>query len=622
MPAESKKPNLSAVRALVADAEPVRSVRAFAGDPEPGKPLNGVVPGQWTPDNLGLPPDCPVVPLGVDGKTSWYLDTIGQLCAYEKPYSKADTIDLFRGRDGYLKWAWPRWKQNLTVETWDNDAARDALVAAAAAKGPWHAVEKVHGRGAWIGADGGLVLHCGDHLVIGGRREPPGEYDGHVYPTRPPIPRPWPQPIEETQNPAKLLRPLFASWNWARPDVDPHLLLGWIGCAFLGAALPWRSMAFITGDKGSGKSTLQEILKDLLGDWLVSTTNTTAAGIYQRIGQDSLPVGVDEFEGRAENTKAKALIELARQASSGGLMLRGGDRHSGVEFQARSAFIFSSINTPPMEPQDYSRFALLQLHELPRGQAPPDIDPQSLGIIGRCILRRLVDEWPRYRDTLEAYKGELANAGMDGRGQMTFGTLLACADLIEFSGWDEARLKAPVAGDLKPWSEVLAVNTMVEFEGAIANWRACLDHLLSVPVEAWRNGVRTTVGQVVEAWMKDTTSFENDITKVRTILSQAGLGLQRVEREDWLVIPNQNPLTRKLFEGTKWAGDLGSSVWSGALRQAPRGDVHETGQCKVNGVKSRCVLIRLSALYGDGGIMQDETAPVNTSHPDPMMAGK
>jgi hypothetical protein len=617
------KPNYAAVRALVTDAQPVAAVsRRFTGDPEPGSPRGETMPGQWAPDALGLPPDCPVVPLGVDGSISWFIDPIGQLYQYVKPYGQADTLELFRGRHLYLYWAWPKFRGQTSdgspdVDGWKNEKARETLIAAATAKGPWSSVEKVRGRGAWLADNGGLILHTGDQLIVNGQKKPPGEYGGHVYPTRPQVPRPWPQPVEPAQNPAKLLRPLLRSWAWSRPDIDPQLLLGWIGAAFLGAALPWRPTVFINGDKAAGKSTLQELIKRLLGDALIQAADTSGAGIYQRVGQDCLPVAVDELEGEADVRKQKAVLKLARLAASGGLMLRGGDRHVGVEFQARSCFLFSSINTPPLEPQDLSRMALLRLHRLPQGQQSPDLDPQTFAVIGRCILRRVIDQWPRFRETWAAFRQELGRGGHDGRGQDTFGTLLTIADMIEYDGWDDTRLRYPSDGDMVPWSVLMAATGMHEYEDASENWRLCLNHLLSVQVEAWRNVDKRTVGQILEAFHGGGSDDEKDIVKVRQKLGHAGLGLQRLivagnsieeRQEDWLVIPNQNPRTRTLFENTKWGGEIGSGVWQGALRQAPQETIYTTGQCKVNGVKSRCTLIRLAGLYGHDGIMSASDA--------------
>lgn len=619
------KLNAGGVNAVRRDLEDAEAVPTLFDDPAPGEKRNGIMPGQWVPNALGLPEDCPVKPLGVDGDTMWLLDPIGQLCSYTDPFGQGKTLLLFKGRDRYLKWAWPKSKKvgedelgnpKFKNDGWKNEEVRDAIVAACTALGPWHAQDRVRGRGTWRGPGGDLVVHCGHHVMLPRlpakqQQQPPGELDGFVYPARPNIPRPDPGPLSAGQNPAKMLRPLLETWNWARGRVDAHLLLGWIGAAFLGAALAQRPVIYIVGDKGVGKSSIQDLLKKLFGAWLLQTVDTTAAGIYQQLGNDCLPVAIDEFEGKADSRKAKAVLELARAAYSGGKLDRGGDRHQGVQFQLRSAFLFSSINTPPLEPQDLSRLGLLRLNKL-KATARLELPAAgTLEMIGRAILRRLIDQWHRFPETLEAYQNELRRT-MDARGCDTFGTLLACADLIEFDGWDEKaeeRLSAPDDdGDMRLWSELLDMRSMIEFEDAQENWRGCLDYMLTAPVEAWRNGLKRTIGQLLEGIHsgKDPEVQHSDIVWIRKELAPAGLGFIRKGRDDWLAVPNQDPSLRKLFEGTKWQGEPGASMWAGALRQSPRGSVHEIDQTRINGRKAKVTLIKLDALYGPGGLMVDD----------------
>ncbi|HRN83273.1 MAG TPA: hypothetical protein PK857_00515 [Hyphomicrobium sp.] len=627
MGAQSDKkptPNVAAVRSAIDNAEPMPEL--FRDDPEPGQPRNGMLPGKWEPDALGLPPDCPVIPLGFDGDVLWLLDPQGQLCAYTDPFGQGKTALLFKGRLDYLKWAWPKRKKVgenddgspiFKIDGWKNEDVRDAMIQACAPLGPWHAQERVRGRGTWRGPGGDLVIHCGHKVVLPRlpakqQNQPPGMLDELVYPARPAIPRPDPGPIDERQNPAKFLRPLLERWNWARGRVDAHLLMGWIGAAYLGAALDQRPVIYMVGDKGVGKSEMQKLLKKLFGSWLIHSDDTTAAGIYQQLGQDCLPVAIDEFEGKADSRKAKAVLELARAAYSGGKLDRGGDRHQGVQFMLRSAFLFSSINTPPLEPQDLSRLALLRLQKLPPGARYEPPSDGALEMIGRQILRRVIDQWERFPATLKAYRDHLQAHGMDARGCDTFGTLLACADLIEHDGFKEESLMAPDDGDMRPWGELLAIASMIEFEDAAENWRGCLDYMLGVPVEAWRNGTRKTVGQMLEAvWEKEDGSHHSDIVALRRELSAAGLGFVRKGGRDgdWLAVPNQDPALRRLFDGTKWQGEPGASMWAGALRQAPRGDVYEVDQTRINGRKAKCTLIKLSALYGPGGMMTDDEPP-------------
>jgi hypothetical protein len=130
-----------------------------------------------------------------------------------------------------------------------------------------------------------------------------------------------------------------------------------------------------------------------------------------------------------------------------------------------------------------------------------------------------------------------------------------------------------------------------------------------VQVEAWRNGVRRTVGQVLTDFYCESGEAALELPEARRLLAQAGLGIvQRVHdrRQFWLAVPNQNALTRTLFAESKWAGETGASVWAGALRQSPQGEIHEVGRAKINGVMQRVTLISLEGLYGEGGIMSED----------------
>src|SRR5262245_45878300 len=91
---------VSGVKAMIADARPVAQRPRL--DPEPGEPRNGVDPGEWKPDGLGLPPECPITPLGVSGPVCWFLDAIGQLQALSPPYARGNILALFGGRDLFL----------------------------------------------------------------------------------------------------------------------------------------------------------------------------------------------------------------------------------------------------------------------------------------------------------------------------------------------------------------------------------------------------------------------------------------------------------------------------------------------------------------------------------------
>ena len=402
-------------------------------------------------------------------------------------------------------------------------------------------------------------------------------------------------------NPAREILAALRLWNWERPDVDPVLFLGWLAAALLGGALPWRPTLFAVGDAAVGKSTLQALARAVLGDALLQSADTSAAGIYQRVQQDSLPVAIDELEAEADPKKAMAVVKLARLSASGAMMLRGGADHAGVEFRAQSTFFFSSINPPALEPADVSRMAILRLRRLDAkksGTAAPTIDGETAG---PRLLRKLIEEWPRFAGALEAYRGVLREAGHDGRGQDTLGVLLACADLALGPEIAE-EMGVPMVDDISKWGEWLAPSTMLEYEDRAANWLGCLRHLLTSRVDAWRQGNQHTVGALLELLAGGGV----ELAPAKGMLAQAGLGVaipgELAPTEDgWvLCIPNESQLVASLFRDTKWAGAPGASVWKSALRQAPENLLAAgNNRRSINGVQVRCTLVKLG-VFGRG----------------------
>ncbi|MEM7303801.1 MAG: hypothetical protein AAF468_22220, partial [Pseudomonadota bacterium] len=305
--------------------------------PEPGDPLEGAGPGEWQhkamADETGfLPKVCPVRPLGFEGENYFFEDTKGQVfCTGTAAFGVERIQKLFSGHEKFLYWAWPaKEAKKLRIDPgFKAERVRRDLYAAADARGPWNMVDMVRGRGAWLDGDGRLVLHCGEYLYIDGALEPTGDRGEHFYVRRPSALVPWSEPVDVDDNPAVELFNAFATWNLVRGDVDALLLLGWIGVALMGAALNWRPSAFIVGGAGTGKSELQKLIRQVLGRSMISSTNATEAGLYQQVGHDSLPIGIDEMEGEDAPAQNAKIIKMARDAASGSLRIRGGADHKG-----------------------------------------------------------------------------------------------------------------------------------------------------------------------------------------------------------------------------------------------------------------------------------------------------
>ncbi len=420
-----------------------------------------------------LPPGCPVTPLGKLGLVCHFLDEQKQLISLDPQKIGKNHIRALFGRKSYLcDEFWPRMggKDGQTITGWRPEDAGDALMASCAIAGIFDPQGRERGRGAHLGPDGELVLHCGDVIYMTGIEDgyrDPGLIGKYVYPTGAELPRPHPDAADTGT--AESLLALFKRWEWARSLVDPLLLLGWNAAAMLGGALPWRPHAWVTGSTATGKSTLQQVMELLHDGAALQCADATEAALRQLLRQQTLPVFFDEAEAEEDNRRNKGVTKLARLASSGAQALRGGQDHQGHGFTVRSCFLFSSILLPPMLTQDRNRLAILELEALKKGSTEPVLDHGEINEWGRKMRRRLVDHWPRFRPIYLAYAKALSDVGHSGRGQKQFGTMLALADILL---WDTADDENCLF-----WANKLRADTLAEKSTDIADEEEVADHL-------------------------------------------------------------------------------------------------------------------------------------------------
>ncbi|MEO0681133.1 MAG: hypothetical protein AAF192_12040 [Pseudomonadota bacterium] len=595
-------PALSVVRGSL-DAAPV----SRSADPGPDAPVDGRGQGAAPPPADGpqrvpgeIWPDCPVQALGVEGKVHWFLDALGQLQG-ETTLQKDRISALFGGRDDLLRRHFASYgRDGHTVTGWSQEKARSRLHLACHENRVWSASQRVRGAGAWTDPDGELVFHCGDRLLIGGRKTNPGKVDGYVYPTRPSQPRPAKDPNPD--HVAELVA-ILATWRWTRGDIDARLLLGWIGCAIISGALEWRPMMWVSGDKSTGKSTLQSVIRGVIGGEgaMISTANTTAAGIYQQLGHDALPVAIDEFEPSADGRtdRSRGIIELARQAASGSVAYRGGADHTGTQFALRSCFLFSSILVPPLLDQDISRIALLELMPLQRGAPPPNPTPRTLGRIGASLRAIIIREWPRWNATLEGYRRALTGVGHAARGADQFGTLLAMADLLSEDDADASREDG--------WAAKITAESIQDTAEMLADWQRCAAWLMAQQPDAWRNGQRWTVAQLVRRVAR-LSEDGPEIEAAKQALDGVGIKVKGERSTARLAIATNHAQLARLFAETHWATGPGmTGVWAQSLRRAP--DAQKGGALRFAGHQSKTWTLSVRTVLG----VADDDAPDPTA---------
>lgn len=526
-----------------------------------------------------LPPGCPVTPLGKLAQICFYLDEQRQFIALDpQKHGKTHIRSLFGRKSKLCDLYWPRYggPNGDVITGWKPEVAADLLMSACAMAGIFDPQGRIRGRGAHLGEHGELIFHCGDTVFISGPEDgyrDPDLIGRFVYPAAPPMPRPWHE-AADTRPAAEILK-LFGAWYWERPLIDPMLLLGWQGLAMAGGALEWRSHGWITGSKATGKSTLQKAMRTLHDGAALETADASEASLRQLLKQQTLPVFFDEIESEADNSKSKAVIRLARLASSGDTVFRGSADHQAAEFTIRSCFLFSSILMPASLAQDRSRLAILELNEIPADAKEPQLDLAELKEVGRKLRRRLVDHWHRFDQLLTAYSKALSAVGHGGRAQKQFGSLLAMADLLLYDEIDDEVVKF--------WAHKLRVGTLAETSTDEADEEEAVQFLatsilqgrggdLPEPVVRW---IRTAIADAKSSAAErlENVGLRIVAAKVTTVDGPAGeepeqkVGAHRpageASAELYLAIANRHRELDKIFRETRW----GEGVWAQSFRR-------------------------------------------------------
>lgn len=309
--------------------------------PDMGEPISFADIGQTGKDYLetfGRPHfRC----LGVDGLHFYYqpLD-VAQVVSLSASGHKIENLQVLAP----VSW----WEAEFPAKTGVNmRAAVDVCFRACKHRRKFVPHNAMRGRGAWFEGDT-PVFHAGEQLIVNGQATSIGEHHSrYVYDEGEAIPVKLENPLT-TEESRKFLQ-LCRSLRWQSP-LSATLLAGWCVIAPVCGFLKWRPHMWISGEAGSGKSTVMDkIVKVALAETAKSVLgNTTEAGIRGMLGNDALPIIFDEAEPRDMESKSrlKGIMDYARaSASESQGMIYKGTANQGVKgYRARSMFIFASIN--------------------------------------------------------------------------------------------------------------------------------------------------------------------------------------------------------------------------------------------------------------------------------------
>jgi hypothetical protein len=522
-----------------------------------------------------------------------------------------------------------------TSDGFSQKLAQQGLIMGCSKRGLFDPKGKVRGRGAHRGDGGEIIFHCGDVVLVGGRKGVKGRdkgsashkaglVGGYVYPTLPALPRP--ADDAASVNVGKQILELLKTWNWKRSEIAAYLLLCWIAAALLGGAMRIRPHGWIVGPSGAGKTTLQAFLKQLMGEWGVSTEDATEAGVRQTLDQDTLAVMFDEIEAEADNHDVvMRIVRLARLAYSGASALRGSSDHQAKQFVARSCFLFSSIHHHELPAQDRNRIAILQLSPFPK-DTEQFVVPELAKEWGDQLRRRLIEQWPRFDETVAVYQAEMLAQGYSGREQDTYGTLLACGDMLLN---DDAPVIMTHGRAFEKVRDLAGIIDAARTEGEDTSER-CAKHIASHRLPGKGGEPQETVARWIQKLIIRIHN-QADGDKVRLVRERLGShGLRVVHLQEghedgqggmvdaylttkgdgkpfpmWVAVANKtNQGMQEIFKGSSWPG----GVWSQALGLITGAWVNKKSRFGGGGKPEGCVLVPIDELCDVAGAINEAEA--------------
>lgn len=560
-------------------------------------------------DWFRVPENCPVQPLGIDGKEFLFIDANRQFTKmHHRDFGGHGLTALFGDYQAYLDGAWPRTNARGDETGLDKDRAARSMMAACARKGVFDSDNRIRGVGAWTDADGRLIWHLGDEVLVvdtDGRqsRHEIGSIGEHVYPqgvTQVLPARGKGDPVAAANRFYELLQ----SWAWKRGALDARLQLGWIGCALIGGALKWRPAVWATGGQGTGKSTLHDaVLNPVLGGTasVVQTADATGPGLYQALKNRSTPVVFDELEPNPEDRhRVDTTIKLAKLSSSGARIVRGTSEGTSREFVARAAFLFSSILIPRLEPELAMRTCVLDLQALGE-RKEPTISTRDMLDTGALLRWMLVDRWKHWPLRLETWRQALRTRGFTARVADTWGTLLAMADHLLCP--DPSAAETPT-DTIDEWVDQLKPYLAALIEAAGSDHARLLQTLLTTTVDPYAKGKRWPLSTIMAAACnRRRKSEEEDGLEVEVAASGLeALGMKiasfkkprpedapddyQAEYIDAIAIASNHTELNKLLRETKWR----NGVYTQTLLRIPGA---WSAQQRIARHKIQCAMIPL-----------------------------
>lgn len=288
-----------------------------------------------------------IIPLGHKDKNYFYTSEINQEIVSLNP-SSHDLKNLLQlGTKRY-------WFKNYGKENDDGDIkidwseVADDLMQGCHSKGVFDPT-KIRGTGVW---------REGETIIINNGKSILNEPENSEYIYR----KGQYSPFALIPNPESYHSKLLNAFQniHTKEKKEYFYIASWYIQSFIFPVMPWRFHLWLTGEKGSGKSTILRWLSQICVSPLY-VKNSTAAGITQEAGSNAKAVIYDESE--PDKYKTDAILSIMRENSDNdnSLSLRGTATGNSIKHNTNLNFCFGSIQVPQLNAADKSRIFVVEL---------------------------------------------------------------------------------------------------------------------------------------------------------------------------------------------------------------------------------------------------------------------
>lgn len=486
-----------------------------------------------------------VVPLGFRETDYFYTSSSNKQLVAISAFTETNLLNLMP-----LSYWEALYPGESSAVSWS--VAKSDLMEKARARGIFRA-NMVRGAGVW-NDEGRIVVNMGDHLLVDGDRVELGQIKSrYFYTMSAKIPAIHSQPL--TAKECEVLTNACENFRWQKKDFG-FLLAGALVVSRVCGALPVRPHVWLTGEAGSGKSTLfNRLILPVLGEPKFSVHgNTSEAGIRQSLAADAVPVIFDEFEtvDVKSSERIQAIIDLMRVAwsESDAAIVKGSAGGSSTAYQARFSAIVSSIRTNLKTDADRSRFSIIELaphgsdaeHWKQLDHLLAQIDDEYSARLFARAIRMVPVLIQNYKTLKKLFAGTSGQRFGDQYGMLLAGYSILMQD--EPINEHQARLL------------INHITLEEEREAAkIADQQNALEHLLTSKLSFDMSGVKVDLS-VAEAIGHAFT--DSDANKA---LQRYGI---KVCSSEVSIAQVHTGLEKAIFQNTRW-----SNQWASSLARLP-----------------------------------------------------